>query len=734
MKALPVLFGAALFSAAFLLFCVEPLVAKMMMPLLGGVPAVWNTCLVFFQGTLLLGYLLALGTFTGLGSRARAFWQLVIIGAPLLVMPIAINAQVVQRAAPWGPTVQALVTLTISTGLPFLALSTVAPTLQRWYTVMRAPGAKDPYFLYAASNLGSLSALITYPFLIEPYLGLHAQAGLMRAGYAAVVLLIVGCAGAQVRFKEADAERAAHTVEPVKVPPNVRRTERARWVFLSAVPSAYLVAVTAHLTGDVTPAPFLWVLPLAAYLLSFVFVFASKPPIPHAVILRAWPLAGTVAAYLLATRLLEPLSFVLGVHLLAFFIACLKCHGELVRTRPASSRLNEFYVWMSVGGFIGGVAIAIVAPRVSAIPIEYPICIVLASLARESQFSQNERERRAALGYPVALFVGALLLAALLPRLPIPVALAVPLVPALPLLVACVWRERAFFGFCLGAALLGSTLVPVGPFAQVLFRARNFFGAVRVERDAGRHLTRLMHGTTVHGSQSSQPGRRSEPLTYYSRRGPAGDVFRVYGALTTLPRRVGVIGLGAGTLATYAQPNESWTFFEINPSVTQIASNPDFFTFLSEAFPGGAGLRLVEGDARLQIATDPGNYGVLVIDAFSSDAIPVHLVTEEALSAYTAKLAPSGIIAWHVSNRHINLGPVLAELAAAKGYNLRGWQHSVSGDDSEKLDISTSWWVVMSQDKASLAPFPESWKPVRRRPGFRAWTDDRSSVVPVLSL
>jgi spermidine synthase len=238
----------------------------------------------------------------------------------------------------------------------------------------------------------------------------------------------------------------------------------------------------------------------------------------------------------------------------------------------------------------------------------------------------------------------------------------------------------------------------------------------------------------LHGSQSLAGALRTEPLTYYSRRGPAGDVFRAYAALPILARRIGVIGLGAGTLAAYAKPDEQWTFFEINPAVVRIASDPAFFTFLSDAFPGGKNVRVVEGDARLQIAREPGNYGVLVIDAFSSDAIPVHLVTEEALASYSTKLTPSGFIAWHVSNRHVNLGPVLAALAAAQGYTVLGRRDFLPREESRKHEFNASCWIVMSKDRASLAVFPNSWQPVKLRPGFRSWTDDRSSVVPVLSL
>ena len=737
-RALPALFGVVLLAAAFLLFCIEPMVAKMLMPILGGVPAVWNTCLVFFQGVLLTGYVAALVSTRKLSPKLQTLVQIVVIGAPLFVMPILIDERMTQRFAGLGPVLQAFAILALSAGLPFLALSTIAPTLQRWYAAMRAPGAADPYFLYAASNLGSLAALLAYPLVIEPYLGLHEQASLLRIGYFAVAALVVACSLARLHFAVPGGDpRSAPRARFIasEGPYLSRRMQAARWVFLSAVPSAYLVAVTGHLTTDVAPAPFLWLLPLAAYLLSFVCVFASKPPIRQAWVLRVFPLAATVTAYLIATAVREPLVFVIPVHAATFFGACLLCHGELVRLRPEPERLNEFYVWMSVGGFIGGISVAIVAPQLLPIPIEYPICLVLTLLARPrpSQAGAAEREWWRAAALPLALLAGIIALGRLLPHFPLLLPLTTALVPAFALLLSYSVRQRRSFAACLAVVIVGGALIPSLRFGQVLFRARNFFGAVRVDRNLEQRLTRITHGTTLHGAQSLDRARRAEPLTYYSRRGPAGDVFQAYAALPALPRRVGVIGLGAGTLAAYARPDEQWTFFEINPAVIRIASDPAFFTFLSDAFPDGKNLRLVEGDARRQVGLQPGNYGVLVIDAFSSDAIPVHLVTEEALSSYAGKMAPSGIIAWHVSNQHINLGPVLAALGAAQGWFVLGRQDFLA-EESRKPGFNSSCWVVMSKDRASLATFPRTWKPVKLRPGLRSWTDDRSSVVPVLSL
>lgn len=727
---MPILFSITLLVSAFLLFCIEPMVAKMLLPLLGGVPAVWNTCLVFFQGALLLGYVFALGTLRILGPKRQAVLQIVVVGGPLLALPIVIDEHLADRFASLGPVGQVLAVLSIAAGFPFFALSTIAPTLQRWYSTTGAKRAADPYFLYAASNVGSLGALALYPLLFEPRFGLDEQASMLRVGYIGLALLVIACAGATLRLAKTKADEA----KPAPIPGK----QRWRWIFLSAVPSAYLVAVTAHITTDVTPTPFLWVAPLAVYLLSFVFVFATKPPIPHARVNRILPLLATAAAYALATSATDPIYAVIPLHVIGFFGACMLCHGELARDRPEAGRLNEFYVWMSVGGFVGGLTVAVLVPVVATRAIEYPACVVLALLARPAARSVGAAdfrlERRRDVLLPTVVLGATVLLGAVATRLPIPLRVALTVLPVVPLLLAYRFTERPRrFAAAIGAVLIGSTFFP-SPYGEVLVRDRNFFGALTVTHDPSGRWTQLNHGTTIHGVQSIDPAGRREPRAYFARRGPVGDLFRTYDGSNALPRRVGIIGLGTGTIAAYAQPGADWTFFEINPAVVRIARDKSLFTYLGDAFPGDAGLHVVLGDARLELGRDLGGYGLFILDAFNSDSIPVHLVTEEAMALYVAKLAPGGILGWHISNRSIDLQPVLAALAASQGWTARARHDFVISAEDAAEGRTASAWAAMAKDPATLDALGPEWKPIVPRPGFRSWTDERSSIISVLRL
>ncbi len=728
---MPILFSLTLLVSAFLLFCIEPMVAKMLLPLLGGVPAVWNTCLVFFQGALLLGYVFALGSLRLLGPKKQAIVQLVVVAAPLLVMPIVIDERLAERFGSLGPVGQVLAILTIGAGLPFFALSTMAPTLQRWYSTTGATRAADPYFLYAASNVGSLGALALYPLLFEPRFGLEEQAAMLRLGYFALGALVVGCAVATLRLAK------PMTFEATSSPP-VSRRRRLRWVFLSAVPSAYLVAVTAHITTDVTPTPFLWVAPLAVYLLSFVFVFATKPLIPHARVHRLLPLFATITAYTIATSASDPIFVIIPLHVLGFFAACMLCHGELARDRPEPGRLAEFYVWMSIGGFVGGLAVAIVVPMIATRAIEYPACVVLALLARSGTSDEtgdvDANEGRRDVLLPAVVLGGTVLLGVAASHLPIPLRVALTLLPVVPLFIAYRFTARPLrFAAAIGAVLVGSTFFP-SPYGDVLVRDRNFFGALTVTHDPSGRWTQLNHGTTIHGVQSIDPSGKREPRAYFTRMGPVGDVFRAYDAMPELPRRVGVIGLGTGTIAAYARPGDEWTFFEINPAVVRIARDSNLFTYLSDAFPGGRGLNIVLGDARLELGRDTGGFGLFILDAFNSDSIPVHLVTEEAMALYVTKMAPHGIIGWHISNRSIDLQPVLAALAASQGWAARVRRDIDITPEDAAAGRTPSSWAAMAKDPAALDALGPDWKPIVQRPGFRGWTDERSSIVSVLRL
>lgn len=720
-------FATAAFASAFLMFAVEPLLARLLLPMLGGAPAVWNSALVFFQATLLAGYAAAHGL-ARLGPRRHAIAHVVLFGASWFALPIALHP--VAAHAP--PALRVLVLLGAAAGIPFFALATNAPALGRQLASLEAPAARDPYGLYAASNAGSLLALVLYPLVVEPRVPLSAQVRLFSVGAALVVALVALCAVLVLRG-------------PVKVgiaadATRISGRRRARWVLLAAVPSALLVGVTQYLTTDIAGAPLLWAIPLFLYLASFVLVFARTLRPRHALMGRVLPLFAAMAALTLVLETRSPAVVIALVHLATFFLVAMVCHGELANDRPPPARLTELYLWMSVGGVLGGLAVALIAPVLLDRNAEYPLVLVVALALRPAPRARDggvEPEPKALcmLGFAAgigALAVGAIVVADRL-KLQGPLLAGCVSIPVFVMYRTLVTPRR--FALCLGVFLLAGTLHQ--PYGRTLHRARSFFGALRVVRDPTGHFTQLVHGSTIHGRQSVDPARRRESTSYYHPTGPAGDVLaRHAGLADPLASSVGIVGLGVGSLAAYARPGERWTFFEIDPEVANIARDPRYFTFLSDAFPDSVGLRIVEGDARLRLAETGERYSLLVIDAFSSDAVPVHLLTVEAMRVYLARLEAGGLLAWHISNNYLDLEPVLAALAVEVhlvAYVREDWTVT---SELVARGKSASSWAVMARaaedlgDGLTRAP----WRHAVRSPGIAAWTDDASSIASLLFL
>jgi len=696
------LFSLTLLASAFLLFCIEPLVAKMLLPIAGGVPAVWSTCLVFFQSTLLAGYAFSHFTLEKLGARRQSLAYWILFPAALVALPIVLPS----RELGGHPALAVLALLTTSVGVPFFVLSTLAPSLQRWFAATGHARAHDPYFLYAASNVGSLGALAAYPFLIEPSLDLDVQSRALRLGFVALAILCAACAW-QVR-PEAKASHATNAA------PRIAWARRARWVLLAAIPSAELVAVTSYVTTAVAPAPLLWALPLAAYLVSFVVVFARRPIASHATFARRLPFAIVVGMLLVVTGANSPAWLVIALHVLVLFAVSAFCHGALAEDRPGVTRLAEFYTWMSLGGALGGAAAALGAPLILKQPIEYPVCLLLALACLPAAKSPTWVRVVAACAVAIAIASDAIfgswatgLLATAVSGASVLVALALDGHPR-----AMTW------------ALAGILLVrtwSADARGHVLVRARSFFGAFAVVRDKGE--TALMHGNTMHGLEIDRA--RSTPTLYYAKTGPIGDVLALAQSRDR-PLRVALVGLGAGTLATYARPSETWRFFEIDPAVVRIAEDPAYFTFLHDAF--GDHADVVVGDARIELQRDPTQWDLLVVDAFTSDAIPTHLLTREAFAMYRQKLFPGAMIAWHVSNRHLDLGPALAALMDDARWSLLIRDDSIANDRGKSASI----WIASAASMDELAPLrARGWTDVARRAGFRVWTDQRASIVTV---
>jgi hypothetical protein len=723
------LFSATLFLSAFLLFIVEPMIARMVLPLLGGAPSVWNTCLVFFQTLLLVGYAYAHGGTTWLGTRRHSAVHLAVLLLPLLVLPVGLR----QGAPPPtdNPVGWLLLALLTSIGLPFFVLSTSAALLQKWYSATDDEGARDPYFLYAASNLGSFVALIAYPLVVEPTLRLQQQVQLWTGGYVLFIALTAACAIALWRRgsdRPAAAAVAAQSETPAEA---VSWNRRARWVLLAFVPSSLLLAVTTHMSTDVAAVPLMWIVPLSLYLLTFVLAFSPAGAGARAVATRLMPLGVITLTLLLVSQLNQPISVVIPLHLLIFAIIALVCHGELAKDRPSAERLTDFYLWISVGGMLGGLFNALLAPVIFVGIVEYPLVLVLAcyigvSAGKTTKRPANWTRDAIFIGVVCALAVGSILLNN---RLGSQSRLLI-LGASIPALLTFSQRRRPLcFTACVAALLLSGALVK-STFGHAVYAERTFFGVYRVRVDDRIGHRFMFHGTTLHGMQSLKPERRREPLSYFHRTGPLGQVFAGV-PVASQTNEVAVAGLGVGSIASYAGPTQNWTYYEIDPAVERIAREASHFTYLADC---GSRCVVIAGDARLSMAqARDGQFGLIILDAFSSDAIPMHLLTREAMALYLSKLAPGGVMAMNVSNVHLSISPVVARVAQAEGLMVL-WQREPSTAGSLAVGKFPSEWMVMARDARDLGSLTADarWKAPIVPPTTRLWTDDFSNILSVI--
>jgi hypothetical protein len=733
--ALPALFSLSLFVSAALLFAVELMVARLVLPPLGGTPAVWNTCMVFFQALLLAGYGYGHLGSQWLGDRRHAALHLAVLLLPFLVLPVALPSGWTPPGDSW-PVPSLLAVLVVAVGLPFFAVSTSAPLLQRWFAATGHPSARDPYFLYAASNLGSMVGLLAYPTIIEPFSkGLAQQGRAWTAGYALFVVLATACAWTLWR-----PGKAKETM-PVDPAPAVAWKRRLRWVVLAFVPSSLMLSTTTYLTTDIAAVPLLWVGPLAVYLLTFVLAFARRQVVTPEILGRWLPLVALLAVLALLSEATEPAWVLMLLHMTCLFWVGLFCHTSLATDRPPAARLVEFYLWLAFGGVLGGAFNALLAPLLFSSLAEYPLVLVLACALRptprEWQGEQTAAPRWLDWVLPglLALVIGGAVIVAQRLRLePGPLSLA--LVFGLPAVVCYTFLGRPLrFALGLAALLLAGTLFQ-GVYGATLYRTRSFFGVHRVTLDLTRSFRQLIHGNTIHGRQSLDPARRREALTYYHRRGPIGKVFTTMDKARRF-RSVGVVGLGTGALCCYAHRGQRWTFYEIDPAVEEIACRSGYFTFWQDCIEKtGVVPKLVSGDARLTLAHERDKFDLLVIDAFSSDAIPVHLLTREALEIYRARLNEGGILAFNVSNRYLDLESVLGDLAATARPRMAcmALQDLSPSERDSREGQSPSHWVVLAEDAETLDPLRHTapWGVVKGRPGRRVWSDDYTNLIGAL--
>jgi hypothetical protein len=714
-------FGIAIFLSAALLFAVQPMFTKMVLPQLGGSPAVWSVAIVFFQATLLAGYAYAHALTRYAPTKASVIVHVVVMLVATLALPLAITVGW-GRPPTEGEAIWLIGLFAVSIGLPFFALSANAPLLQAWFARSGHPRASDPYFLYAASNIGSILALLSYPFVIEPMTRLGQQARAWSFAFYALIALIGACG--VLAWRAGGATRDAAVADAAGARPSWR--DAAIWMALAAVPSALLIAVTAHLSTDIAPSPFLWVIPLALYLITFVIVFQPNPVLPHGAMVLVQPplLVALVATMVFSVH--DYLPLVMLLHVVAFFVTAMVCHGELTRRRPAAGHLTAFYMWMSAGGVIGGMASALVAPEVFSWVAEYPILIVLAILCRPGLTLASQRE--------TTLTLVAFALAA-----------AVIVVPAVAF--EATLDSKSFYwslGVLLALALAASQLRSPLAFAALVAlaflvfrcyetefeRVRSFFGVHKVV-DRGDGYRVLQHGTTIHGAErwediEAGPGVRPLPLAYFHAGSATVQTIAAARARIGGPIRVAVVGLGTGTLACWAEPGDAFTYYEIDAAVVSIARDPTRFTFLSACGPD---IPIVMGDARLTLGDAPdGHYDVIMLDAFASDTMPVHLMTQEAMALYVRKLKPDGIVAMHVSSRYMELVSVVAGIAQANGLEAR--INPPEEVDVEAYQFATAVVAAARKtaDFGALAT-ERNWVPVRPDPRQWVWTDDYSNVI-----
>jgi hypothetical protein len=715
-------FTSAIFLSAALLFMVQPMFTKMVLPRLGGAASVWSCAIVFFQSALLTGYAYAHWLTRLAPGRISVIVHLAVLAIAAISLPPGVAAGW-ERPPPAGEAFWLIGLFAASIGLPFFTLSANSPLLQAWFASSDDPAAKDPYFLFVASNVGSFLALLSYPFLLEPFVRLTHQSRLWSIGFSVVLLLVACCGVLRWRWPAS----AAGITDAVKdAPPSWR--DAVFWMAMAAVPSGLLVAVTAYISTDIAAVPLLWVVPLALYLLSFIIVFQRRPMVPHRLVVAVQPL---FIIALIGVVVLEPIKtivWLIGIHVVVFFVCALMCHGELARRRPAPRYLTAFYLWLSAGGVIGGIAAALLAPHLFNWLAEYPLLLALAVLCRPGRMLPRNGPWRYLVSSALIAAGLFLVLCAYFPSL-FDVRTFNRAVAALLIASVLFWRSPLAFAAIVGSVLFANQVL----FDQSVISVRSFFGVARVMESSDHEFRILQHGTTLHGAQRIRDasGQRvtapPELLLYYSDGSAIAQTIDAVRERIAGPIKFAVIGLGAGALACRASPDDTVHYYEIDPAIISIARDPDLFRFLRVCGPE---VPITLGDARLTLADAPdGAYDLIIVDAFSSDSIPIHLLTREAMATYLKKLRPHGMIVLHISNRHLELASVVAGIAKANDLVARvNDSVEIEENAGPYIFAGTVAAVVRRQEDFGRLAQSRDWEPLAPDPKQWTWTDDYSDV------
>lgn len=773
-----ILFSFTLFLSAFLLFWVQLTVAKMILPLLGGSPAVWNTCQFFFQVILLLGYGYSHFITNWLNDRRQVIIHSSLLFLPLLFLPISISTNLLPpqniNPIPW-----LLILLLLSVGLPFFVVSTSAPLLQKWFSNTNHSSSDDPYFLYGASNLGSMLGLLLYPVLIETNISLINQSKLWAIGYISLVVFILLCAVCLWKFPSKQPNILIdNTVDKnQRKKPSVQL--QLQWILWAFLPSSLVLGVTNYITTDLAAIPLLWAVPLAIYLFTFILTFARQPILPQLLnqkkIIGILPLLLTTLIIISLLKIIQGIWLLVPLHLLGFFAAAYVCHGELAKSRPNSAYLTLFYLWVSVGGVLGGLFNAIAAPLLFKSVLEYPLIMILILLLLRDITGEKLKAEQIKLQESARInaFFGEDIAAKLSTPLPNtsnfnspnfifslsktwPLSIGVLVgsliigfdinfftynIIAIMVGIALVFTIYYTFNLKFWRLLVGIVLILLlnqfsilDKLGGIIASDRSFFGVSKVLYNKTENYHSFVHGTTLHGKQSLETQRRQEPLTYFYPTGPIGQIFQFFKTNKphNKPNNIGVLGLGVGTLAAYSETGQNWTFYEIDPIVEKIARDTRYFTFLADA---KAKYSIVLGDARLRLTEVADNsYDVIFMDAFSSDSIPVHLITKEAIELYLRKLTSNGLLIINITNRHLNLEPVIATLAKNLGlFTLQQWEKDVS-EFEKNLGKAPSHWVILARNKEFFGSLlqDQRWQPISENYHASLWTDDFSNIFSTL--